>query len=70
MLTRPILVAYASRHHGTEEMASEIAAALRDAGFSVDLRAAGEVATTGAVQGRSSSAARSTWPDGNAPPSS
>ena len=45
MLTRPILVAYASRHHGTEEMASEIAAALRDAGFSVDLRDAGEVAT-------------------------
>ena len=46
MLTRPILVAYASRHHGTEEMATEIAAALREAGFSVDLRAAAEVSTT------------------------
>ena len=46
MLTRPILVAYASRHHGTEEMAAEIAAALRDAGFRVDLRAAAEVPTT------------------------
>ena len=45
MLTRPILVAFASRHHGTEEMAAEIAAALREAGFGVDLRAAGEVPT-------------------------
>jgi menaquinone-dependent protoporphyrinogen oxidase len=45
MLTRPVLVAYASRHHGTEEMAAEIAAALRQAGFEVDLRAAADVLT-------------------------
>ena len=45
MLARPVLVAYASRHHGTEEMAIEIAAALRVAGFEVDLRAASDVLT-------------------------
>jgi menaquinone-dependent protoporphyrinogen oxidase len=46
MLAGPILVAYASRHHGTEEMAAEIAGALRDEGFGVDLRPAQDVATT------------------------
>jgi menaquinone-dependent protoporphyrinogen oxidase len=46
MLTGPILVAYASRHHGTEEVAAEIARALRDEGFEVDLRPAQDVATT------------------------
>jgi menaquinone-dependent protoporphyrinogen oxidase len=45
MLAGPILVAYASRHHGTEEMAAEIADTLRHAGFEVDLRAAAEVPT-------------------------
>lgn len=45
MLAQPILVAYASRHHGTEEMAAEIADTLRTAGFEVDLRAAADVLT-------------------------
>ena len=45
MLARPILVAYASRHHGTEEIAAEIVEALRLEGFEVDLRAAGDVLT-------------------------
>ena len=45
MLAQPVLVAYASRHHGTEEMAAEIAGALRTAGFAVDLRAASDVLT-------------------------
>lgn len=45
MLAKPILVAYASRHHGTEEMAAEITGTLRHAGFEVDLRAAADVLT-------------------------
>lgn len=45
MLAQPVLVAYASRHHGTEEMAAEIADALRAAGLEVDLRAAADVLT-------------------------
>lgn len=45
MLARPILVAYASRHHGTEEMAVEIADTLRGAGFEVELCAAADVLT-------------------------
>ncbi len=45
MLAQPVLVAYASRHHGTQEMAAEIADALRAAGFEVDLRAAADVPT-------------------------
>jgi menaquinone-dependent protoporphyrinogen oxidase len=45
MLARPILVAYASRHHGTEEMAAEIAVELRGQGFEVDLRPAADVLT-------------------------
>ena len=45
MLARPILVAYASRHHGAEEIAAEIVEALRLEGFEVDLRAAGDVLT-------------------------
>ena len=45
MLARPILVAYASRHHGTEEMAAAIAEILRDAGFAVDLQVAADVLT-------------------------
>jgi menaquinone-dependent protoporphyrinogen oxidase len=43
LLARSVLVAYASRHHGTEEMAAEIAGVLRRAGFEVDLRAAADV---------------------------
>jgi menaquinone-dependent protoporphyrinogen oxidase len=44
MMAAPrILVAYASRHHGTEGIAREIAAALGAAGFRVDLRNAGVV---------------------------
>ncbi|HEY4945500.1 MAG TPA: flavodoxin domain-containing protein [Candidatus Limnocylindrales bacterium] len=40
-----VLVAFASLHHGTEEMAAAIAEVLRDAGFEVDLRAAADVLT-------------------------
>ncbi len=40
---RPVLIAHAGRHHGTEEIAAEIAGALRHAGFTVDLRAAADV---------------------------
>jgi menaquinone-dependent protoporphyrinogen IX oxidase len=45
MLAKPILVAYASRHHGTEEMAAKITGALRHAGSEVDVRAAADVLT-------------------------
>ncbi len=41
----PILVAFASRHHGTEEMAAEIADTLRRTGFEVDLCPAADVLT-------------------------
>jgi menaquinone-dependent protoporphyrinogen oxidase len=45
MLARPVLVAYASRHHGTAEIAAEIAGVLRTEGFQVDLEAAADVLT-------------------------
>ena len=43
----PVLVAYASRHHGTEGIAREIATTLISAGLSVDLRRVDEVRGVG-----------------------
>ncbi len=43
MATGRVLVAYASAHHSTEEIAATIAGTLREAGLEVDLRPAEEV---------------------------
>jgi len=47
MPDRPVLVAYASRHHGTEGIAREVATTLRAGGFRVDFRRAQNVARVG-----------------------
>jgi menaquinone-dependent protoporphyrinogen oxidase len=47
MSAEPVLVAFASRHHGTEGIAAEIAATLRADGFQVDLRRADTVTGVG-----------------------
>jgi menaquinone-dependent protoporphyrinogen oxidase len=41
----PILVAYGTKHGATAEIAEKIGGTLRDAGFRVDVRPAGEVGT-------------------------
>ena len=47
MPDRPVLVAYASRHHGTEGIAREVATTLRADGLRVDFRRAQNVASVG-----------------------
>jgi menaquinone-dependent protoporphyrinogen oxidase len=42
-MTRPLLVAYATKHESTHEVAEAIAARLRDEGWVVEVRRAGEV---------------------------
>ena len=42
-MTRPLLVAYATKHESTHEVAEAIAARLRDDGWAVEVRRAGEV---------------------------
>jgi menaquinone-dependent protoporphyrinogen oxidase len=44
-MTDAILVAYASRYGSTQEVAEQVAAKLREGGYSVDLRRAREVRT-------------------------
>jgi menaquinone-dependent protoporphyrinogen oxidase len=43
MSAAPVLVAYASKHHSTAEIAERIAAAMRDAGHAAEARPASEV---------------------------
>ncbi len=47
MDARPVLVAYATRHHGTEGIATHIATSLRSTGLRVELRRAVNVAGLG-----------------------
>jgi len=50
-MTRSILVAYASKHGSTQEVAEAIAASLRDDGLGIDLRPAADVTNLDSYDG-------------------
>ncbi len=61
-----VLVAFATKHGSTGEIAAAIGSTLRNAGLEADVRSARDVATIAPYE--SSSAARSIPPTGNAMP--
>jgi menaquinone-dependent protoporphyrinogen oxidase len=44
-MSRPVLVAYATKHESTHEVADAVAARLRELGHEADVRPASEVGT-------------------------